>query len=141
MSTSQVEGEPLDPPQALPWYPERLAWQLSFSRAQLRKLVCSPAAVLDIQLHCCPLHAVFLPTQASWVNFCMLWPCRAATRKHYLAVPATQTALWCAARPAVYVWEQGNVAAHSGTCRLPCLSCLQDPSHACCAGSALEKCT
>lgn len=37
-----MEGEPLDPPQALPWYPDRLAWQLSFSRAQLRKLVRSP---------------------------------------------------------------------------------------------------
>ena len=34
----QVDGEPLEPPAPLPWYPERLAWHLSFSRAQLRKL-------------------------------------------------------------------------------------------------------
>jgi 16S rRNA C967 or C1407 C5-methylase (RsmB/RsmF family) len=34
----QVDDEPLEPPAPLPWYPERLAWQLAFSRAQLRKL-------------------------------------------------------------------------------------------------------
>lgn len=34
----QVSGERLDPPQTLPWYPDRLAWQFSFSRNQLRKL-------------------------------------------------------------------------------------------------------
>lgn len=28
----------MDPPQPLPWYPHKLAWHFSFSRAQLRKL-------------------------------------------------------------------------------------------------------
>ena len=34
----QVGGETLEPPQALPWYPGKLAWRFAFSRAQLRKL-------------------------------------------------------------------------------------------------------
>jgi len=34
----QVEGETLIPPKPLPWYPNNLAWQLTYSRAQLRKL-------------------------------------------------------------------------------------------------------
>lgn len=34
----QVEGEPLDPPKPLAWYPDKLAWHFAFSRAQLRKL-------------------------------------------------------------------------------------------------------
>mmetsp|Transcript_15450 Transcript_15450/g.43228 ORF Transcript_15450/g.43228 Transcript_15450/m.43228 type:complete len:1047 (+) Transcript_15450:183-3323(+) len=33
----EVDGEMVDPPKALPWYPNRLAWQFSFSRQQLRK--------------------------------------------------------------------------------------------------------
>ena len=33
-----MDGEALEPPAPLPWYPDRLAWQLAFSRAQLRKL-------------------------------------------------------------------------------------------------------
>lgn len=33
-----VSGETLEPPQALSWYPDKLAWKFSFSRAQLRKL-------------------------------------------------------------------------------------------------------
>lgn len=32
-----LEGEIVNPPKALPWYPNRLAWQLEFSRTQLRK--------------------------------------------------------------------------------------------------------
>jgi 16S rRNA C967 or C1407 C5-methylase (RsmB/RsmF family) len=31
-------GEDVQPPQPLPWYPRNLAWQMAFSRAQLRKL-------------------------------------------------------------------------------------------------------
>ena len=38
LSLPQVDGELLKPPAPLPWYPERLAWQLDFTRAQLRKL-------------------------------------------------------------------------------------------------------
>ena len=34
----QVEGERLVPPSPLPWYPQKLAWQLTYSRTQLRKL-------------------------------------------------------------------------------------------------------
>lgn len=34
----EVDGEALNPPLALPWYPDKLAWQLDFSRNQLRKL-------------------------------------------------------------------------------------------------------
>lgn len=34
----QLDGEALDPPRPLPWYPDNLAWHLSFSRNQLRKL-------------------------------------------------------------------------------------------------------
>lgn len=34
----EVDGEALSPPLALPWYPDKLAWQLDFSRNQLRKL-------------------------------------------------------------------------------------------------------
>ena len=32
-----LEGEVVKPPKPLPWYPNRLAWQLEFSRTQLRK--------------------------------------------------------------------------------------------------------
>ena len=28
----------MPPPKALPWYPDKLAWQLNFTRANLRKL-------------------------------------------------------------------------------------------------------
>eukprot|EP00897_Mesotaenium_endlicherianum_P001484 jgi/Mesen1/1363/ME000013S00855 len=34
----EVDGEKLDPPRPLPWYPSNLAWHMSFSRTQLRKL-------------------------------------------------------------------------------------------------------
>jgi 16S rRNA C967 or C1407 C5-methylase (RsmB/RsmF family) len=34
----QLDGEALDPPRPLPWYPDNLAWHLAFSRNQLRKL-------------------------------------------------------------------------------------------------------
>ena len=34
----QIDGEAVDPPRALPWYPSNLAWQCNFSRMQLRKL-------------------------------------------------------------------------------------------------------
>ena len=33
-----MEGEPLVPPKPLAWYPNKLAWQLRYSRTQLRKL-------------------------------------------------------------------------------------------------------
>ena len=36
----QMQGEDLQPPRALEWYPNQLAWHLTFSRTQLRK---SPA--------------------------------------------------------------------------------------------------
>eukprot|EP00193_Tetraselmis_chui_P019235 CAMPEP_0177793138 /NCGR_PEP_ID=MMETSP0491_2-20121128/24910_1 /TAXON_ID=63592 /ORGANISM="Tetraselmis chuii, Strain PLY429" /LENGTH=881 /DNA_ID=CAMNT_0019315623 /DNA_START=13 /DNA_END=2658 /DNA_ORIENTATION=- len=34
----EVEGEQVEPPKFLPWYPGKLAWQFNFSRHQLRKL-------------------------------------------------------------------------------------------------------
>ncbi len=34
----QVAGEMLQPPRPLEWFPNKLAWHMSFSRAQLRKL-------------------------------------------------------------------------------------------------------
>lgn len=34
----QVAGETLQPPRPLPWYSNKLAWHMSFSRGQLRKL-------------------------------------------------------------------------------------------------------
>jgi hypothetical protein len=34
----QIDGEPVEPPHPLPWYPGGLAWQMNFSRTQLRKL-------------------------------------------------------------------------------------------------------
>lgn len=34
----QVAGEILKPPKPLPWYSDKLAWHMSFSRGQLRKL-------------------------------------------------------------------------------------------------------
>lgn len=37
-SLLQVAGEILQPPRPLPWYSNKLAWHLSFSRGQLRKL-------------------------------------------------------------------------------------------------------
>lgn len=33
-----IDGEEVQPPMPLPWYPKKLAWQLEFSRAQLRKV-------------------------------------------------------------------------------------------------------
>ena len=33
-----MAGEELSPPRPLPWYPQKLAWQMDASRAQLRKL-------------------------------------------------------------------------------------------------------
>lgn len=33
----QVDGEPAEPPHPLAWYPGKLAWQMNFSRSQLRK--------------------------------------------------------------------------------------------------------
>ena len=33
-----IEGEVVHPPKHLPWYPDKLAWQLDFSRNQLRKI-------------------------------------------------------------------------------------------------------
>lgn len=38
MSILQVAGETLQPPRPLPWYSNKLAWHMSFSRGQLRKL-------------------------------------------------------------------------------------------------------
>ena len=34
----QVAGETLQPPRPLSWYSNKLAWHMSFSRGQLRKL-------------------------------------------------------------------------------------------------------
>ncbi len=34
----QVDGEPLEAPKPLSWYPDKLGWHMAFSRAQLRKL-------------------------------------------------------------------------------------------------------
>jgi 16S rRNA C967 or C1407 C5-methylase (RsmB/RsmF family) len=34
----QLDGEVVDPPRPLPWYPNKLAWHMNFSRGQLRKL-------------------------------------------------------------------------------------------------------
>eukprot|EP00850_Spirogloea_muscicola_P004927 SM000022S07141 [mRNA] locus=s22:98292:108187:- [translate_table: standard] len=34
----QVEGVDMEPPYSLPWYPNHLAWHLSYSRMQLRRL-------------------------------------------------------------------------------------------------------
>ncbi|EIE23789.1 tRNA-methyltransferase, partial [Coccomyxa subellipsoidea C-169] len=34
----EVDGEPLEAPRPLPWYPDALGWHMAFSRAQLRKL-------------------------------------------------------------------------------------------------------
>lgn len=36
--SKQIDGETLPPPRALPWYPERLGWQLELSKSQLRKI-------------------------------------------------------------------------------------------------------
>lgn len=33
-----LDGEVVDPPKPLPWYPNKLAWHMNFSRGQLRKL-------------------------------------------------------------------------------------------------------
>lgn len=33
-----LDGEVIDPPTPLSWYPDKLAWQLDFSRSQLRKI-------------------------------------------------------------------------------------------------------
>ena len=35
---TEIDGETVVPPFALPWYPDELAWQMSYSRAQLRRL-------------------------------------------------------------------------------------------------------
>ena len=35
---AQVDGEPLEAPKPLSWYPDKLGWHMAFSRAQLRKL-------------------------------------------------------------------------------------------------------
>ena len=32
----QINGETLEPPRPLPWYPDKLAWHMKFSREQLR---------------------------------------------------------------------------------------------------------
>lgn len=34
----QLDGEQVDPPRPLPWYPNKLGWHMNFSRNQLRKL-------------------------------------------------------------------------------------------------------
>ena len=31
----QIDGEPVEPPHPLPWYPGKLAWQMNFSRNQV----------------------------------------------------------------------------------------------------------
>ena len=36
--TEDGDEAPLEPPQSLRWYPNRLAWQFNYSRAQLRRL-------------------------------------------------------------------------------------------------------
>jgi 16S rRNA C967 or C1407 C5-methylase (RsmB/RsmF family) len=33
-----VEGQTISPPKPLPWYPNNLAWQLGFSRRDLRRI-------------------------------------------------------------------------------------------------------
>ncbi len=38
LAAEQLDGEEVQPPRPLPWYPEELAWQMDFSRNQLRKL-------------------------------------------------------------------------------------------------------
>jgi 16S rRNA C967 or C1407 C5-methylase (RsmB/RsmF family) len=35
---AQLDDEVVDPPRPLPWYPNKLAWHMNFSRGQLRKL-------------------------------------------------------------------------------------------------------
>jgi hypothetical protein len=40
-----LDGEVVQPPRALPWYPHRLAWQMEFSRGQLRKVTVGGGAV------------------------------------------------------------------------------------------------
>ena len=36
MIVPQINGETLEPPRPLPWYPDKLAWHMTFSREQLR---------------------------------------------------------------------------------------------------------
>jgi hypothetical protein len=36
--SAQLEGELVKPPRPLAWYPDQLAWQMDFSRGQLRKV-------------------------------------------------------------------------------------------------------
>ena len=38
LSILQINGETLEPPRPLPWYPDKLAWHMNFSREQLRRL-------------------------------------------------------------------------------------------------------
>ena len=38
LSILQINGETLDPPRPLNWYPDKLAWHMNFSREQLRRL-------------------------------------------------------------------------------------------------------
>ena len=37
-STLELDGEKVVPPKPFPWYPDNLAWQMNFSRNQLRKV-------------------------------------------------------------------------------------------------------
>ena len=34
----QIDGEPIEKPHPLEWYPGRLAWQMNFSRSQARRV-------------------------------------------------------------------------------------------------------
>jgi hypothetical protein len=87
---SEQSGTEFQPPRALEWYPDKLAWQFNFSRAQLRKLEnledihellkreneagaitrqeavsMVPPLFLDVKSH----HRVSRPAAPSWVVF------------------------------------------------------------------------
>lgn len=68
-SCLQVGGEAVEAPHALPWYPNKLAWQFNFSRSQVwvcvsvygagacmqeALLIPHPSTFLDANSHACP---------------------------------------------------------------------------------------
>lgn len=38
-SALQIDGEPIEKPHPLEWYPGQLAWQMNFTRAQVRMVL------------------------------------------------------------------------------------------------------
>ena len=88
----QIDGEEIEKPHPLAWYPDKLAWQMNFSRAQVRRAMLR-CTVLLRSVPCHVRHAVLCCR-----TLCCCWQAEDSCRHVGAALP------WSVLPPAVPPW-------------------------------------